>query len=101
MKDHIMHNEVVYKIKLENNTNAKAISDKIKEAIKPIRNISEEVSTWDECIIVCVYVRKWNDVITTWLSRDMISTSWTALDYNDAKNSFSWMLDNRTALEDY
>jgi hypothetical protein len=75
-----MHSEAV---KLIQNKNREYVQKKIEQIAKTILPFIEEadiVETWDEAIIVTIYVRKWNDILTLWSNGRSRSTSLTWTD---------------------
>ncbi len=71
-----MHNEIIDKMRETNYNAAKDISDKIIDLINPIREKMEWSEKWDEVLIVNIYVRKGNDVLTQWIYQWVTTTSY-------------------------
>lgn len=64
MAKHIMHSDVVSGMNKSNSKRIEALVKKIGDAIEPIREEMESAEKWDECLIIDMYIRKWNDMLT-------------------------------------
>jgi len=80
-KEHIMHSDIVQQIRNNNAKRIGEIVEKIKKAISPITNELQSAQKGDECMIIDMYIRKWNDMI----SKSTYHVNfWTSLTIDDA-----------------
>lgn len=90
--NHIMCSDICKQMRMENNKIAWKICKEVRDAIAPIRDRIENAEKWDECIIVAIYVRKWNDIIVWWDCWHLVSSSTMSTDRILALDKFSDML---------
>lgn len=90
--DHIMCSDICKEMRKQNNKIAWTICKEVRDAIAPIRDRIEKAEKWDECIIVAVYVRKWNDIIVWWDCWQLVSSSTMSTDRILALDKFTEML---------
>jgi len=93
MSEHILMSDVVKTIKGKNRKRAIEIRDEIIDSIKPIKKKIEEAEKWDECIIVAIYIRKWNDIWVNYVCSEVIASTRTTQDEIIAKDFFNKILD--------
>ena len=73
---HIAHSDIVEQIFKNNKTRVETILDNAEEILKPIIDEAEQAEKWDICVQCVVYVRAWNDIITSYYdTRKIHSTS--------------------------
>lgn len=84
-KEHIMHSDIVSKMRQSNRDEVGKIMDELREQIKPITNKYDSIESGDVCIHTLIYIRKGNDVVTLGSGMYEVSTSQTASDMSSRK----------------
>ena len=89
----ILNWEITGKIRDNNLTRAREITDKVFSTVEPIILEAQDSEKQDEALFIMVYARKWNDIVVMDHSVNSVHTSLSSVDATLIKTVWDKHLD--------